>query len=84
MFDFIENLRHKPLAYRKRVLLLVTTVITGLIILIWLSTLNFNSSIGDMDGTVIEEQLKPIGEIKKSAVSFFDSVKKMSADIFGY
>jgi len=84
MLDYIENLRRKPLAYRKRVLFLATSVITGLIVLVWLSTLNFNYNFNGEEEVAIEEQLKPVDEIKTNIVSFYDSVKKMSADIFGY
>ncbi len=84
IFDLIEQLRKKPLAYRKRVLLLSTTIITGVIFVLWLSTFDLNINVSETDSMAVEKQLRPIDEIKTNVVSFVDTVKKMSADIFGY
>ncbi|MDO8590399.1 MAG: hypothetical protein Q7R65_00270 [bacterium] len=82
MLDFIEKLQRKPLAYRKRILFLSTTVITGVIFVIWFSTFNLNTSAREVDIAAIEKDLRPIDEIKTNIASFIDSVKKISADIF--
>jgi hypothetical protein len=83
MFNYIEQLRKKPIAYRKRVLLLTTSILTGLVVLIWLSTFSLNLGSTDVDSAVIKDQLKPIDAIKTNAASFFDTIKSMSVSIFG-
>ncbi|MBI2475980.1 MAG: hypothetical protein HYV67_01945 [Candidatus Taylorbacteria bacterium] len=84
MFNYLEQLRKKPLAYRKRVLLFTTAVITGVIFIVWLSTFDLNLKVSDADSAALAKQLRPIDEVKTNIVSFIDSVKKISADIFGY
>jgi len=83
MLDYLEQLRKKPLTYRKRVLLFTTTIITAVIFVIWFSTFDSNINVSETDSAALEKQLRPIDEIKTNVVSFIDSVKKMSADIFG-
>ncbi len=82
MFDFLEQLREKPLYYRKRVALLATTALTGLIFLVWVSTLDFTSNMTAIDGAAVENDLKPIDEIKTNIGSFYDSVKGLSAGLY--
>jgi len=83
MLDYIERLRKKPIAYRKRVLLLTTSVITGLIFIFWLSTFNLFFQVDEVDPSLVEEQLRPIEEIKTSALGFVEFVKEMGAGFFG-
>ncbi|MES2087485.1 MAG: hypothetical protein V4467_00675 [Patescibacteria group bacterium] len=80
MFDYIEQLRKKPLAYRKRFLLIVTTSITGLIFLIWVSTFNF--SFDQPVQSLEEEQSGPISEIASNISSFFTVIKKLGSEMF--
>ena len=83
MFHFLEQLQKRPIAYRKRVLLLSTSILTSIIVLVWLSTFRTVSDISEVDSVILEKQFEPIEEIKTNIGSFFDSVKTMSAGIFG-
>ncbi len=83
MLNYLEQLRKKPLHYRKRFLFLSTTVITLIIFLVWLSTFNFSSSVSPDDSAAVASQLKPIDEIKTNIVSFYETVKKIGGEIFG-
>jgi len=81
MFDFLEQLRRKPLAYRKRLAVFGATALTAVIVIVWLSTWSLDTGMA-IDSKVASEQLKPLEEIKNSIGDFYDSVKTMSAGIF--
>lgn len=80
MLDYIEQLKKKPLSYRKKVLVIVTTTVTGIIFLVWASTFNFSFNTSTAE---IENQLSPINEIATNASSFFTTVKKLGSQLFG-
>ncbi len=82
MFDYLENLRKKPIHYRKRVAFLTATIITAIIVGVWISTQNFAMS-EEVDSKALSDDFKPIEEIKNNVASFIETVKKMGADIFG-
>lgn len=81
MLDYIEQLRKKPVAYRKRFLLVFTTTITGIIFMIWATTFDFNLS--PSSSPVVEDGLGPISEIETNVSSFFTTVKKLGSEMFG-
>jgi hypothetical protein len=83
MNDFIESLKKKPVQYRKRVLFLTTTSVTGIIVLVWLSTFNFLPNISDEDSIAVDKQLRPIDDIKVSINGFIDTVKSVKNGMFG-
>lgn len=83
MFNYLEQLRKKPLAFRKRVLLVTTCTLTGIIALVWISTFNVRLDTSETDIAVIENQLKPIEEIKTNIGGLIDAIKTMSAGVFG-
>lgn len=81
MFEYLEQLRQKPIYYRKRVATITTVAITVVIVLIWLSTLNFGTA-EKIDSQNVAEALKPLQQIKASVVDFYSSVKEMSSALF--
>jgi hypothetical protein len=82
LFNYLENLRKKPIAYRKRVAVFGAAILSGLIFLIWLST--FNAGMANIaDPKTVSEDLKPFEEIKSNIVSFYNSVKEASGNLFG-
>ena len=81
MFDFLEQLRRKPLAYRKRLAVFGATALTAVIVIVWLSTWSLDTGMA-IDSKVASEQLKPLEEIKNSIGDFYHSVKTISAGIF--
>ncbi|KKT44474.1 MAG: hypothetical protein UW34_C0010G0006 [Parcubacteria group bacterium GW2011_GWA2_44_15] len=83
MLDFIERLRKKPVAYRKRFLFLSTSIITGIIFIFWLLSFNANMDIDEVDSLALEKQLRPIDEIQANIADFYSLVKKIGNDIFG-
>ena len=84
MLDMLEKLRSKPIAHRKRVLLLTAGSITGLIFIIWLSTFTTGIASESVDGATVEKTLGPIENLKNNFAYFYDSAKKLSGEIFGY
>lgn len=82
MFDFLEQLRRKPLAYRKRLAVFGATALTAVVVVVWLSTWSGFDSGAAIDSKAASEQLKPLEEIKNSIGTFYDSIKTMSAGIF--
>jgi len=56
MLDFLDRLREKPEGYRARVAVLVAGVVTAVIALMWLFTLNFS---GDTNATISKEPSSP-------------------------
>ena len=81
--DFIEQLRKKPIAYRRRVLLFTTSIITGVIFIVWIFTFDSSVKAIPTDGAAVARQLQPINEIGANISSFIHTVKSMSAGIFG-
>lgn len=43
MFEYIDQLRNRPDTHRRRVAAYVSAGVTGLIAIIWISTISFNS-----------------------------------------
>lgn len=82
MLDYLEQLRKKPLYYRKRVAALTTTVITAVIIVVWFSTFNFERVENVLDSKAMAEELKPLQHIKASVADFYSSVQQMGAMFF--
>jgi len=80
--DYVENLRKKPIAYRKRFAIFGAAIITGLIFLIWLSTWSA-STVNVADPKAISEDLKPFKEIKTNIVNFYDSVIQAGTSLLG-
>ena len=83
MFNYLEQLRKKSLYYRKRLAVITAAIVTGLIVLIWLSTLNFGTGESVVDEKAVAEELKPLKQIKESVVDFYSSVKEMGSELFG-
>ncbi|MSU55246.1 MAG: hypothetical protein EXS46_01750 [Candidatus Taylorbacteria bacterium] len=83
ILDLIENLRKKPVAYRKRVVFVLSTVITIIILTFWLGTFNYRFGGNETSPELSQEGLKPIQEIKSSISNFIDSVKKIGSNVFG-
>lgn len=81
ILDLIEKIQKKPLYYRKRVLLLSTTVITGVIAVVWFVTFDFN--LNPVDSSATAEEFRPLSEIKTNIVSFFGVAKKIGTEAFG-
>ena len=81
MLDYLEQLRNKPLSYRKRVVVFVATAATAVIVIVWLSTINFDAS-DAVDPKKLSEDLKPFEEVKENIGSFYDAVKGISQNIF--
>jgi hypothetical protein len=81
-FDYLEQLRKKPVAYRKRVAFFGSVALTVLIFMIWLSTWSAGT-VPPADSKDFWGDLKPIEEIKNSTVSFYSSVVKAGSDLFG-
>src|SRR3989338_20762 len=82
MLDYLEQLRKKPLYYRKRVAVVGSTAISVIILLIWLSTFNFGMMANIIDSKAIAKELKPLQPIKARVADFFTSVKEMSSAFF--
>ncbi|GEM_PF-1984939 len=82
MLNYLEQLRKKPLHYRKRVAVITAAVIMGVIVLIWLSTLNFGDGESVIDSKAVAEELKPLEQIKESFGIFYASIKEMSSEFF--
>ena len=83
ILDLIEKLREKPVAYRKRVVFFVASVLTGLIVVVWLSTLDYRFDASENNTATIEKQLRPFEEIKTTIGSFYTSIKQISSEFFG-
>jgi len=81
--DFIEQLRKKPIAYRRRVLLFSTSIITGIIFIVWLFTFDSSVKAIPTDSAASATALQPLSEIETNVGSFIDTVKTMTAGIFG-
>ena len=81
MFNYLEQLRKKPISYRRRVAVLLAAAVTALILLVWLTTLNFGSE-DSVDSKSLASDLKPFEEIKTSVVNFYDSVKGATQNLF--
>lgn len=82
MLEYLEQLRKKPLSYRKRIVVFTATAATAVIVIVWLSTLNFSPS-DSIDSEKLSEDLKPFEEIKENIGNFYASVKDISKNIFG-
>lgn len=82
MSDIIETLRKKPVQYRKRILFFTSTFITGVIVLVWLSTFNFFPEISDEDSIAVDQQLRPVDDLKKSFIGFIDTLKVAKDGMF--
>ena len=81
ILDIIEKIQKKPLYYRKRVLLLSTTVITGAIAVIWFVSFDFN--LNPVDPESVAEEFRPLSEIKASFISFVGVAKKIGTEAMG-
>lgn len=82
MLEYLEQLRKKPLSYRKRFLALTTTGITAVIVILWIST--FGVGFGEsVSPKLTEDNLKPIEELKTGMSSFFAAVKDVSENVLG-
>lgn len=64
MFDKINKLRKKPESYRKKIAFIISASITGIIFLIWLSTLGvrFNDIGGEIS---TQEEKSMLAEVKE-------------------
>lgn len=64
MFDKIDKLRKKPEPYRKKIAFIASVFITGIIFLIWLSTLGvrFNDIGGEIS---TQEEKSMLAEVKE-------------------
>lgn len=64
MFDKIDKLRKKPESYRKKIAFIISASITGIIFLIWLSTLGvrFNDIGGEIS---TQEEKSMLAEVKE-------------------
>ncbi|MDO8482464.1 MAG: hypothetical protein Q7S86_01435 [bacterium] len=82
ILDYLEQLRKKPLYYRKRVAVLIASAITVVILIIWYSTLSFDTVKDVANSKTMAEELKPIQQIKASVVDFYSTVKEMSSGFF--
>jgi hypothetical protein len=80
--DFIEKLRDKPVAYRKRVVFFTASILTGIIVIVWLSTFGYRFGSKVVDPAVVEKQLQPFDEIKNSVGNFIDNVKDIGSEFF--
>lgn len=81
ILDTIEKIQKKPLYYRKRVLFFTTSIITGIIAVIWFETFDFN--LNPVDSKAVSEEFKPLSEIKNSISDFFGEAKKLGAETLG-
>ncbi len=81
MFDYIEQLRKKPIMARRRLAILLAVGLTAVIIVIWVSTLDFGGT-GAQDTQTVSTDLAPFEEIKTSLSVFYDSVKTMAEGLF--
>ena len=81
MFDYLEQLRKKPVAYRRRVVALTTTALTALIVIVWFSTLSFRVN-AVVDPKTLDNELKPFQEIKANIGNFYDSVVEVGTNLF--
>ena len=82
MLEYLEQLRRKPLHYRKRVAVVATSFITGVILLIWFTTFNFGAGENALDSKSLAEELKPIQQIKESASAVFSTLKQTGYQLF--
>ncbi|MSR78803.1 MAG: hypothetical protein EXS59_01515 [Candidatus Taylorbacteria bacterium] len=82
MFEYLEQLRNKPQSYRKRVAVVASSVFTGLIILIWISTFGVETA-KVVDSKETAKEFAPFLEIKESTALFFSSLKQMAVSSFG-
>lgn len=83
MLDFLEHLQKKPIHVRKRIALVVSIFITVIILILWLSIQSVNAPSHPIDGKALEEDLKPLNEIKKSSVDLFNTAKKVWSTYIG-
>ncbi len=81
MFDYLEQLRKKPVAYRRRVVAFSSISLTALIVLVWLSTISFRAD-QISDSKVVKDELKPFQEIKDSIGAFYTSLTEAGTRLF--
>ena len=82
MLQYLEQIRNKPQSYRKRVAVIASSIFTGLIILIWISTFSVETA-KIVDSKERAKEFAPFQEIKESTVLFFSSLKQMAVSSFG-
>lgn len=73
MFDKIDKLRKKPESYKKKVVFMISIFITGIIFLIWISTLGvrFNNIENEISKQK-EESKSMSAEVKESFSNLLD------------
>ncbi len=81
MLQYLEQIRNKPQSYRKRVAVIASSIFTGLIILIWISTFSVETA-KVVDSKEMASEFAPFQEIKESTVLFFSSLKQMAVSSF--
>jgi hypothetical protein len=73
MFQYLEKLRRKPEAERKKIVLLMSLCITFIIALIWVTTLSFR--VGETDFSIKKEATnKEVPSLKETFSNFIDQV----------
>lgn len=82
MFTYLENLRHKSVSYRKRVVLVATIAIMVPIVFIWIGTWSFGVH-DSVDPKVFQDSFKPIEELKTNVGSFYGTLSEISRNILG-
>ncbi|MCR4311461.1 MAG: hypothetical protein NUV54_02765 [Candidatus Taylorbacteria bacterium] len=82
MFDYLEQLRNRPYGERKKVAVLGASIVTGVIVLVWISTFSVRSS-KPIDTVALQEELRPFQEIKESAKAIFPQIKEVAGALFG-
>lgn len=81
MFTYLERLRKKPLAVRRRIAFLAAVFVTVCIVAVWLSLQSFNVT-SPIDSAELQDELKPLGALKENAVSFYQTVKELGQSLF--
>ena len=84
MLDFLENLRQKPVATRKKIVFIAATVITVVIFFVWLSIvavrfkdLALDTTVEDVEERVSEEPLPTFEDIQEDLFRFMEEGREL-------
>lgn len=72
LLDYLDKVREKPESHRRRVAFGSAVLITGLILLVWLTTLPAKF---DTETVASQERNSPISTLGKNIAAAYDSVR---------